>query len=133
MAAVSTPDKRLFLRNIYWSTEDSGTSLLKALKTFARDHFARVKFGKVLVGTSGNGHSDNWEMLNGLNPQEVNRLISEVIDRYYEAQEELVDEQDITSPTDLQIFNEMMDKLRPIYTLRQDFDGLRCLQSEETD
>lgn len=133
MVAVATQFKRIFLRNLYWSAEESGNSLLNVLKAAVKGQIKQVGAGKVLVGSAGNGHSGSWEIPDDFNTTDATTMLGELVDRYYEAQTELTAEQDISSPTDLQIFNEMMDKLRPVTTLRHDYTGLRCEQSEETD
>lgn len=117
MAGVSTRAKRLFLRVMRKSAQDTGDSLYDTLMAVAEARVQASQSGKVLVGHSANGHDHSWQIPSDFNVSDASDLVSEILDRYDEASEKLVETDDIESPTDTQIFNEMMDKLRPIRSL----------------
>lgn len=98
--------------------------MLAKLKELARARLDETQRGRVLVSTSGNGHSSTYEIPKDLSATDVVGMISQLIDRYEEAKAKLI-EDGTASPTDTQIFDEMMAKLHPIRSVASDFRDLR--------
>lgn len=97
MASVPTDFKRLLLREMWWTVEDSATegktptTLAAVLKEFARSRLGGLtdlQAGQAVTMTSGNGHSvqfasSNVSRLAGdLTPQDIMELSSELLDLY---------------------------------------------------
>lgn len=124
-ASISTQYKRLFVRNLLWVADEKGETLCDSLKALAKARVESSQGGKVLIATSGNGHSSSWQIPRDMSPSEAAELVGEVIDRYDEAKAALTG-----SPTDAQIITEMLAKLRPINNITNDFSGLRTGREE---
>lgn len=129
MASVATTFKRLFLRNLLWSAQDSGKSLYDVLKTAAQARLSETERGKFLVSTAANGHSAEWEVPRDLSPQSIVELLSQLLDRYDEAKAYLIAE-GTASPTDQQIHDEMLEKLKAVRSYRHDFTNGRVQPCE---
>lgn len=85
---VTTDFAQLFLRGLYWDSEDSeGTSLMDALKAAARAKLEDTTDGRILTGTSGNGHNVSFMLPGsgrGATPQDIAELVNKLI-RFYES------------------------------------------------
>lgn len=127
MAQVSTLLKRHFLRAINDSRDDEhGTSLLELLKSATKATYSVQPTGLVLTAVAGNGHQSTWTVTGDLTPSTVAELVSELRDRYEEAVAELGG-----GATDDQIFSEMMEFLKPVRSVEQDWSGLRSSRESE--
>lgn len=132
MSNIATPLKRLFLRNLFWDVEETGDSLANVLKAAAKARFEATATGKVLVSTSGNGHASSFSIPDEFTAIDAAEMVSELLDRYDEARSKLVNDDDIDSPTDTQIKDEMMEKLVAVRGFEYDFDGIRETREEVT-
>lgn len=117
MARVATNLKRAFLRDLFDTAQEEGGTLLAALKAASKARIQGGSSGRVLVGHGANGHDHTWEIPADLTPSDAIEFVEDLRTRYDEARSKLVNTDDIESPTDTQIFNEMMDKLRPVRSL----------------
>lgn len=133
MAGVATNYKRAFLRDLFDTAQEEGGTLLAALKAASRARLQAGSSGKVLVGHSANGHDHTWQIPSSFTPDEAVNLVEELRTRYDEARAKLVATDEIESPTDSQIFNEMMDKLRPVRSFVHDHSNGRLEPEEVTD
>lgn len=124
MASVSTDLKRLFIRQLLWTAEESGGTLIDALKDLAKAALRKTKNGKILVSTSGNGHVSNWEVSQDFTPTDAAELASELLDRYDEAKAALI-AAGTASPTDAQINAEMLDNCTRVDEIGADYWHLR--------
>lgn len=131
MAEVSTNFKRLFVRNLLWTAQADSTTLLAILKTLADARIEATQKGKVIISTAGNGHTTSFQIPSDFSPSDAADLIGELVDRYYEARDKLIAD-GTASPTDTQIHDEMLAKLRPIRTLARDYFNLRTEPEEIT-
>lgn len=120
MASVATTFKRLFVRNLLWSAQEAGSTLFSQLKSAAQARFQSTATGKILIATAANGHSHNWQIPNYFTPQDAAELIEELITRYEEARAALI-AGGTASPTDQQIYDELMDQLQPVRSVARDF------------
>lgn len=129
MSAVPTDYKRLFLRSLKWDAEDSSLSLLDTLKIAARARISETSKGKVLVGTAANGKSASFAIPAGsINNADLVCLCGEMVDRHEEAIRLLAARTvPIASPTQTQIFDEMLALLQPAYSVCSDYSFLRFL------
>lgn len=131
MTSVSTSFKRLFVRNLLWTATADSTTVLALLQSAASSRVSASEKGKVITATAGNGHSVTFEVPADFNTTDAVELIGELVDRYYEATAQLsTDGND--SPTDTQIVDEILDKLRAVTSLGHDFSGLRIGRAEVT-
>jgi len=129
MGRASTAYKRLFVRNLGYSTENG--TLCDQLKLLVKASVTSTSSGKVLTATASNGHSHSWTIPEEFSPQQAAELVSEIVDRKEEAEAKLIADGNAT-PTDAQIITEMLDKLRPIRSVGQDYTGLRTGRTEVT-
>jgi hypothetical protein len=120
MANVATTFKRLFVRIALKSAQEAGDTLLSVLMASAQSRIDATQSGKVLVASSVNGHSHTWQIPSDFSPQDAAEMVSEILDRYDEAKAKLVAD-GTTSPTDQQIYDELMDKLQPVKSISPDF------------
>jgi hypothetical protein len=125
MAAEATPWKRLFLRNLKWSAEETGASLYDTLKCAAKANFQSSAKGKVLVAASGNGRSHTYELPRDYSPDDAAHAVSDLLDRYDEAVDKLGG-----NPSDDAVFRELMHTLQPVDGWRSDYTGLRTPREE---
>lgn len=133
MAVLAAELKRGYLRVLYRaaSTTVPVVTLLAALNTFQDNCYQSVKAGRLLIGSAGNGHSSTFKAPDPafqLNPMELFSLSEEYMAIYTAAVANLaVQTPPIASPTDLQIFNEMMslDSMQTIREYQNDYTALR--------
>jgi hypothetical protein len=108
--------KRLFLRGIKWDADTSSITLLQALEAVAKARWEDIKDGRVISSTGQGGAQVAFSFPSGIDPHAVAELASEMLDRY-EAATVLLGE----SPTDDEIFIEMMSGIGRITATRPDF------------
>lgn len=131
MANVTTHFKRLFVRNLLWTAQADATTILALLQTLADARIEGAQKGKVLVGTAGNGHQSTFQIPSDFTPSDAIDLVSEILDRYDEARTKLIAD-GTASPTDTQIHDEIMAKLRPVRSIARDYFNLRTEPEEIT-
>lgn len=128
--AASVPIKRLFVRVIYTGLAESGLSLSDTLMDLATGSYTETSKGKFITGSSAAGRTVSFQVPpagRGLTQLEVAEIISELLDLYDETRAALV-AYGTASPTDAQIYAEMMDRLQQRRVVRSDFSG--CGESE---
>lgn len=131
--AATTAFKRLFVRRLQWTLDEDGGTLLALLKSAAEARINETQSGKILTAASGNGRTAQWSIPNDFSPRDAVDFVSELIDRYYEAQQKLMDD-GTAFPTDAQIIVEILDKLNAIRSVSQDFSSIRDgASAEEAD
>jgi len=121
---VSTRYMRLTLRGLKWAADDGATTLAAVLKSAAQARLTQTESGKFLVGTAANGHTVSYALpTNGfLGPASAAEMISYLLD-LYDVSEAALD----GTPTDQQIYDEMMLRLVPAREVHHDFAHLRVL------
>lgn len=120
---VTTEFKRLFLRGLKWDAEEQTITLTAALKAAARAQLLQTNQGLSLVATSGNGHSTTFALpVSGrdASPQDIAGMLEDLLTRYDAAVEALGG-----TPSDDQIFTEMMAMLEAVTEVYSDFTHLR--------
>jgi hypothetical protein len=130
MSEVTTSLKRLFVRVLLKNSQDAGDTLYNTLMAAAVARIENTSGGKVLISTAGNGHTNTFEIPSGFTAVDAAELVSELMDRYDEAKSKLINDDDIDNPTDQQIHDEIMDKLRPVRSVTHDFSGIRTEREE---
>ena len=122
--AVSTDFKRLFLRGIKWDADEAGLTLFAGLKAAARAHLKDTKAGKVLIASTGNGHHVEYALpMSGrdVTPRDATELCEEMLSLYDTAKVNLGG-----TPTDDQVFTEMLGLLSVVDGEFADYTLLRC-------
>lgn len=132
MANVSTAFKRSFVRRAFRQSVTDGDAFLTTLESLEDARIDTAKSGKILVATSGNGHQNSFQLPQDFNTTDAVELVSEIIDRYTEARAWLVSEDDIDSPTDTQIKDQMLADLVAARSMAYDISGLRQDREEQT-
>jgi hypothetical protein len=110
MALPATRVRRAFLRSLLDSAQETGGTLLDALKCASKARVSAGSGGRVLVGHSSNGHQNEWEVQSDLTQVDAIEMVEDLRTRYDEARAYLIAE-GTASPTDTQIFNEIMSHL----------------------
>jgi hypothetical protein len=128
-ADVSTLYKRAFLRKLYNSSAETGESLQDVLQAASDGSIQSTPAGvptsgKVLTGSAANGHSYSWSVDPKMDPVTVTELVEELFERYESAKAKLIECGNAT-PTDAQIYAEMVDKLNAVDSVANDFTDLR--------
>lgn len=121
--AVSTEFKRLFLRGIKWDADEAALTLFAGLKAAARARLTNTKTGKVLIGSTGNGHSVEYALPmagRDVTPRDAAELCEEMLSLFDTAKTNLGG-----TPTDDQVFAEMLGLLAPVTETYADFTLLR--------
>lgn len=122
-SVVATAYKRLTLRGLKWDAEAASSTLTAVLKSAAQARLTETAKGKVLIATAANGHTTTFALpQNGasLTPQCAAEMISDLLDRYDKAVATLGG-----TPTDAQIFAEMMAMIEPVRETLEDFSLIR--------
>jgi hypothetical protein len=120
--AVSTEFKRLFLRGIKWDADEGATTLFAQLKAIARARLTDTKAGKVLILSLANGHRVDYALpMSGrdVTPRDVVELCEEMLTLFDTAKTNVG-----STPTDDQIFAEMLGLLSPITEVYADYSGV---------
>lgn len=111
MGAASTSHKRLFVRHLLESAVSGSTTIIALLKSYTTSRINETASGKVIVAHSGNGHTAQYQIPSNWTPEDAIEMLSDIRDRYEEAVTKLDEVDDISSPTDTQIHDEMLEKL----------------------
>lgn len=107
MASASTSDTRLFLRTLWWASQEQNSSLLDGLKAAASAAVSDSSFrGKVLTYSSGNGREVRFEVPPDWSPRDLRDVLSDLLDRYDEALAKL------PTATDAQLYAEILSTLQ---------------------
>lgn len=91
---------------------------------------SQTRTGKILTMTAANGHTTQWTIAGDISPLDLADVISELADRHEEAVAYL-DANSLDETNEELIFTEIMDKLRPVKTVYNDYSKLRCGPTEE--
>lgn len=121
----ATRIRKSFLRNRYRYAVDNSQTLLQTLEDLEDAQYDAVSDGLVLVSTSGNAHESRYRFPSGFDSGDIMELISDLIDRYEEAEAKLIADDEISSPTDAQIYTEMLARMKPIRDYQSDFSAIR--------
>lgn len=122
--AISTTYKRILLRKLAADATGQSISLGAYLLTIASARVTDTMVGRVLTGVTGNGHAVTFASPipeNQATPQELAEALGELLDLHDWAKAALGG-----TPTDAQIVTEMLDCLVPIYSVRNDYTGIRA-------
>lgn len=123
---VSTAIKRLQLRKAY-SLVGGGTTLLEVLTDAGFAQLDVSSGGQIVAFTSSNGKTVAFARGN-VTPDDWVELFSDLLDLYDTANAVLISG-GATSPTDAQIYAEMMRRLKPVRSYHNDFSDLRIGRS----
>jgi hypothetical protein len=104
------------------ATATTYATLIVALQAIGASNFSVSTTGQV-VATSANGRSVQFGNLGGASPTDFAESAGDLRDLYVQSRADLVTS-GIASPTDAQIFTEMMDRLRAIKVATTDFSRL---------
>lgn len=127
VAAISAELKRLFIRGLKWDSEESGATLAATLKAAARAKLKSTQTGLVLVSVSSRGHSTEYQLPQGgagFTPTNLAELCEEMLNTYDRAKADII-ASGTASPTDDQIFSEMIRWIEPVTEVYSDFSMLR--------
>jgi hypothetical protein len=119
---VSTAYKKLFLRCVKIDAAQRGKSIADVLTEYAIAQVKQTKYGITLVSSNTNGQLTNLlpHAGEGLTPVGYAEMISDLLDRYDEGKQALIDG-GTASPTEQQIYDQVMAFLVPITEVRTDF------------
>lgn len=122
---VRTDIKRLWLRERWSTVPGTFATLAAALQDAAFSSLEGVKAGSISA-TSANGHSVQFASTqDNAGPEDYAALGGEMLDLYDIASAALVSA-GYATPTDAQIYAEMLDRLQPVTSFRGDYSTLRC-------
>lgn len=127
VANVGTQYKRAFLRWIKYSAEKSGVSLMDALTAALVARVEDTSNGRILSGTSGNGHSVTFQVPSSadhLSPANITELCEELITRLEESAAYL--SKTTTGGDDGVLFADVLERLQPVKRMRHDYTLLRA-------
>jgi len=116
----STLFKKAILRRCQRKAVTEGLTLLAALEALLIARVDENVSGRTIRATAGNGHSVEFEVPEGLTPVSMVELASELIDLYETARGYLGG-----SPTDAQVYAEMLGLLKPCDEVHSDFTLIR--------
>lgn len=121
---ITTDYKRAWLGKIYRGTNVA--TLLGRLEAESDKRVEATMSGGTLVGTSANGHSAAFARPTegGTSFGEMAALCAEMIRRHDEARQALIDA-GTASPTDAQIYAEMLAQLIAVTDYGSDYTSLR--------
>ena len=121
---MSAKLKRLKLRMIWASVPGTYATLLIALNADAVTKLAAIDSGTVSM-TSGDGHTVQFASpMDTFSPEDAAEQISELMDLYDGSKSALISS-GIASPTDLQIYTEMLDRIQAVHEFAANYIGLR--------
>lgn len=123
--AASSDIKRLFLRGIYATATAGEQSLSEVLNSLALGSYKANSAGKFISSSAASNRKVEFIVPpagRGLTPSEIGEVLSQLLDLYDEAKAALVSVP-IATPTDAQIFAEMMDRMKPRRLVRADHTG----------
>jgi hypothetical protein len=123
--AVSTDYKRLFLRGLYRSALRAPCTLVAMLNGLVDGSYKSTNGGRTIISTAASGRKVDFETPpagRGITQLDVAETVSQLMDLYEESHDALVSA-GVTSPTDSQIYDEMLDRLIARRSVRSDFSG----------
>lgn len=123
--AASSDIKRLFLRGIYATAQAGGQSLSEALNALALGSYTSTSSGKFITSTMAAGRKVDFIVPpagRGLTPLEIGEVLAQLLD-LYEVCDAALQTIPIASPTDAQLFAEIMDRLQPRRLVRATHTG----------
>lgn len=123
--AASSDIKRLFLRGIYATAQAEDQTLSESLNALALGSYKTTSSGKYISSTMAAGRKVDFIIPpagRGLTPTEIGEVLSQLLDLYDVCEDALISVP-ITSPTDAQLFDEMMDRMQPRRLVRADHRG----------
>ena len=97
----------------------------ESLNALAFGSFKATSTGRYVTSTSAANRTVTFSIPpagRGLTSTEVGELLSQLLDLYDQSEDALISA-GITSPTDAQIYTEMMDRLIPRRVVRSDFSS----------
>ena len=116
---VTAAHKRLILRWI-WKNK-TGTLEDAIWDLFATDRVSDIKSGKSITQTGDpEGFSATYSFLRRISPLDMAELAGELLDEYT-----VVSSLIGGSPTDQQIYDEMLDRMQPITEFTKDYSAMR--------
>lgn len=117
--------KRSLLQELFDKVPDDYATLLVAIKTKRNEWNAAIKSGTP-ASISANGHALGLRTdKDSLSPEDLAGFGGELRDLYDTASAAVV-ASGIASPTDAQIYAEMIDRLQPVTSFTSDYSTLRC-------
>ena len=120
---VSTLVLKLWLRVIYAAVPATYATLSAGLLAVGTAKINATSSGEIMV-TAGNGHSITFSSGESeFTPGNFASGISKLLDDYDSARADLVSS-GVTTPTDAQIYAEMMARLVPVRELTKDFSQM---------
>jgi hypothetical protein len=125
VARIPSEVKRAFLRTLYRSfAKGDKPSLEDAILDFTEDRVTAIKGGQITASVSGNGYSASYMVpvpgsLSGFSMVEVTALGEELATVYDEAKADLTATGG--DATDAGIYAEMLDRLKAVTSLTNDF------------
>ena len=121
---VPTDIKRLWLRERYSLVPGSYSTLLSAIQALAFAGVSSVRAGTISA-TSGNGHSVQFAgAKDASNAEDYAALGGEMLD-IYDASNAALIASGVATPTDAQIYTEMLDRLQTVTSFSGDYTGIR--------
>ncbi len=127
MATVSTGVKRAYLRFASRSAKKSGLTLLATLQAFSDSRVKQTGGGKVLIATRANLHEDQFSIPQDFNTTDAIEMAENMETRYEEALAFLIADGNPT-PTDDQLFAEIIGKLNRVASVANDFTRIRLIR-----
>lgn len=118
--------KRSLLRYHYRAAVAASDTLLETLQAA---HSALVELsttGRITTGVSGGGISKSFATDRDYSPASLEAMHSELLDLYDTASAALVSG-GTASPSDAQIYGEMMWRLEPVLEVESDYTSLRLM------
>ncbi len=125
--AVPAAFSRLLFRGIQWDSSESGLSLFAGLKAAARGKLESVGNGRFVIRAEANGKSAMFQMPEvgrGSSQQDIAEELGRFLDLYDAGKASLI-AGGIANPTDDQIATEVLWRIFPKRSVRNDFSQLR--------
>lgn len=122
-----TDFKRAWLEQVYDNAVTASLTLIVALKAQRSTHFTASSSGRTIASTTGNGHSVSFSSPGPLvaTPADMLALCGEMLRLYTDARNDLINDDEIASPTDAQIVERMLEFLLPVSAYESDFAAIR--------
>jgi hypothetical protein len=121
---TTTERKRYFLKGLQVDAAKSGLPLRDVLEASFHLKYQEASAGQLVATTSVNGQSFTFLPLKGLSPDDCAHLMSELLNRFEDAEDNLVGAGN-PEPTEKQIVAEMKRLLVPIRNLTHDYSEMR--------
>jgi len=123
--AFGPTQRRGYLKGLAYQASDDGLALTVALRAALTTSFSTIESGRLILGTSTNGHSIEFAAPAYLSPSDVLGLLGRFDDIYTESKARLISG-GTASPTDAEILDEMLTDpfLTSVRSYRADFSEL---------